>query len=94
LPEESERYVDEQLKELVGDEARFRSVQRPAVHAIMRQKNPIVAIIGTGAGKSVLFMVPTLCLTDVSVVIVPLILLRQDISCSMKSSKMVLSVDP
>ena len=70
--------VDEQLKELVGDEARFRSVQRPAIQAIMRQKSPIVAIMGTGAGKSVLFMLPASCSTGVSVVIVPLVSLRQD----------------
>jgi superfamily II DNA helicase RecQ len=46
------------------------------VHAIMRQKSLIVAIIGTGAGKSVLFMLLASCLTGVSVVIVPLVLLR------------------
>jgi superfamily II DNA helicase RecQ len=38
-----------------------------------------VAIIGTGAGKSVLFMLLASCLTGVTVVIVLLVLLRQDI---------------
>jgi superfamily II DNA helicase RecQ len=42
----------------------------------MRQKSLIVAIIRTRAGKSVLFMLPALCLTGVSVVIVLLVLLR------------------
>jgi len=70
--------IDEQLKELVGGEAQFRSVQRPAMHAIMRQKSPVVAIMGTGAGKSVLFMLPASCSTGVTVVIVPLVSLRQD----------------
>jgi superfamily II DNA helicase RecQ len=46
------------------------------MHAIMRQKSPIVAIIGTRAGKSVLFMLPASCLTGVSVVIMLLVLLR------------------
>jgi superfamily II DNA helicase RecQ len=45
----------------------------------MQQKSLIVAIIGTRAGKSVLFMLPASCLTGVSVVIVLLVLLRQDI---------------
>jgi superfamily II DNA helicase RecQ len=49
------------------------------MHAIMRQKSLIVAIIGTGAGKSVLFILLASCLTGVSVVIVPLVSLRQDI---------------
>jgi len=42
----------------------------------MQQKSLIVAIISTSAGKSVLFMLPALCLTGVSVVIMLLVSLR------------------
>lgn len=44
-----------QLKDLVRKGARFRSVQRPAIEAIMHQKSPIVVVMGTGAGKSMVF---------------------------------------
>ncbi|KAF2835756.1 hypothetical protein M501DRAFT_904990, partial [Patellaria atrata CBS 101060] len=70
--------IREQLKLLVGSEAEFRSVQRPALEAIMQQKNPVVVVMGTGAGKSMLFMLPASCLIGVTVVVVPLISLRAD----------------
>ncbi|KAF2806588.1 uncharacterized protein BDZ99DRAFT_538952 [Mytilinidion resinicola] len=45
----------------------------------MHYKSPVVAIIGTGGGKSVLFILPALCLTGVTVVVMLLVLLREDI---------------
>lgn len=44
----------------------------------MQHKSPIVAIIGTGARKSILFMLPASVSSGVSIVIVPLVLLRED----------------
>jgi len=70
--------VDKALRELVGEQAKFRSVQRPALEAIMWQKSPVVSIMGTGAGKSILFMLPAFVSSGVSVVITPLISLRED----------------
>lgn len=70
--------VQGQLEGLVGKGAEFRSVQRPAIEAIMRQKSPIVVVMGTGAGKSIAFMLPASCSTGVTVVVVPLISLRGD----------------
>lgn len=58
---------------MVGEGAQFRSVQRAALEAIMQQKSPVVVIMGTGAGKSVLFMLPAGCSSGVTVVIVPLV---------------------
>ena len=39
----------------------------------MQYKSLVVAIIGTGAGKSVLFMLPALVLSGVTIVVVPLV---------------------
>lgn len=70
--------LDEELKQLLGEQARFRSVQKPALEAIMQHKSPVVCIMGTGAGKSVLFMLPASVSSGVTVVVVPLVSLRED----------------
>jgi superfamily II DNA helicase RecQ len=49
------------------------------MRAIMARESPVVAVMGTGGGKSLLFMLPAFCSDGgVSVVVVPLIALRQD----------------
>jgi superfamily II DNA helicase RecQ len=53
-------------------------VQKPAIQAIMQHKSPVVAIMGTGAGKSVLFMLPASVSSGVTIVVVPLVALRFD----------------
>jgi superfamily II DNA helicase RecQ len=70
--------VKAQLKSMVGPEAEFRGVQEAALRAIMHQRSPIVVVMGTGGGKSLLFMLPARCSDGVTVVVVPLISLRQD----------------
>lgn len=70
--------VEVELRKVVGPKATFRGVQKPALQAIMRHESPVVAIMGTGGGKSVLFMLPALVSTGVTVVVVPLISLRED----------------
>ncbi|KAF2803441.1 uncharacterized protein BDZ99DRAFT_400031, partial [Mytilinidion resinicola] len=71
--------IEQQLKALVGKKAEFRGVQRPALKAIIYYKSPVVAIIGTGRGKSMLFILPALCSTGVIVVVMLLVSLRKDI---------------
>jgi superfamily II DNA helicase RecQ len=68
--------IQEQLEALVGEGAKFRDVQERAIQAIMRQKSPVVVVMGTGAGKSMLFILPASCSTGVTVVVVPLVSLR------------------
>ena len=72
--------VQERLEVLVGKGSQFRSVQEPAIRAIMQQKSLIVVVIGTGAGKSILFILPASCSTGVTIIIVPLVLLREDLT--------------
>lgn len=71
--------VDKELKRMMGPQAEFRGTQRAAMEAIMRGDPKVVAIMATGEGKSVLFMLPAICVPGgLTVVVVPLIALRQD----------------
>jgi superfamily II DNA helicase RecQ len=45
----------------------------------MQHKSPVVAIIGIGVGKSVLFMLLALVSSGVTIVVVPLVALRFNI---------------
>jgi len=49
------------------------------IEVIMRQKSLVIVVMGTGAGKSILFILPVLYSTGVIVVVILLILLRGDI---------------
>jgi superfamily II DNA helicase RecQ len=53
--------VYESLQEMMGEQARFRGIQEPAIKAIMAGESPVVAVTGTGGGKSLLFMLPAYC---------------------------------
>lgn len=65
--------IQARLQELIGADAQFRGVQERAIRAIMRGTNPIVVIMGTGAGKSLCFMLPASCaLGGTTIVVVPL----------------------
>jgi superfamily II DNA helicase RecQ len=45
----------------------------------MQQKSLVVVIIGTGTGKTLVFMLPALTSTGVTVVVVPLLALKSDL---------------
>jgi superfamily II DNA helicase RecQ len=47
-----------QLQQIIGKTAKFRSVQKEAVAAIVAGESPMVAVMPTGEGKSLLFMLP------------------------------------
>jgi superfamily II DNA helicase RecQ len=68
-----------QLKRMMGIEAEFRGVQREAIDAITAGESPVVAVMPTGGGKSLLFMLPAFAEQGgTTVVVVPLIALRGD----------------
>ena len=79
--------VNGALERIVGAGAQFRGIQEPVIKAIMRGESPIVSIMGTGAGKSLLFMLPAMCSAQdrgsstagMTIVVIPMISLRQDI---------------
>jgi superfamily II DNA helicase RecQ len=45
-----------QLQQIIGKTAKFRSVQKKAVAAIVARESPVVAVIPTGGEKSLLFI--------------------------------------
>ncbi|OCK86594.1 uncharacterized protein K441DRAFT_598688, partial [Cenococcum geophilum 1.58] len=42
-------------------------------------KSLVIIVIGIGAGKSILFILPALCFIGVIVIVIPLILLRDNL---------------
>jgi superfamily II DNA helicase RecQ len=76
------------LKELIGEKAEFRGLQEKTIHAIITGQSPIVSIIATGQGKSLLFMLPAYCVSGGTiVVIVPLCLLQEDLERRCKEAR-------
>jgi hypothetical protein len=69
-----------QLKWMKGNKAKFRGVQKEAIDAIVAGESPVVAVMLTGAGKSMLFMLPAWAEQGgTTVVVVLLVALRGDI---------------
>ena len=68
------------LQALMGEEARFRGNQEPAIQAIMEGESPVIQVTPTGGGKSLSFMLPAYCVPGgVTVVIAPLVSLKDDL---------------
>jgi superfamily II DNA helicase RecQ len=68
-----------ELQRMMQKEVSLRSVQGKAMEAIQRGDSPIIAVMPTGSGKSVLFMLPAWVEPGgVSIVVVPLKALRKD----------------
>jgi len=68
------------LVRMYGRGAVFRPMQEEALRAIMAGESLVVAVMATGSGKSLLFMLPAACSPGgLTVVVVPLVSLRQDL---------------
>lgn len=68
-----------ELQRMMRAEVSFRSVQGEAIEAIQKGQSPVVAVMPTGSGKSVLFMLPAWVEPGgVTIVVVPLRGLRKD----------------
>jgi RecQ family ATP-dependent DNA helicase len=75
-----------QLKRMMGKTAEFRGVQKEAIDAIIAGESPVVAVMPTGGGKSLLFMLPAWAEQGgTTVVVIPLIALRGDMMRRCKS---------
>lgn len=73
--------LDEKLIEIMGSTSRFRGVQEEALKSILDAHARVLVVMRTGGGKSLLFMLPAWLARDkggISIVVVPLIALRQD----------------
>jgi len=72
--------MTEALQRLTDDDqCQFRGVQAPAIQAIQHGISPVVAVMPTGGGKSMLFMLPAYVGGGLTVVVVPLVALRGDV---------------
>lgn len=66
------------LEQILGSEARFRGLQEPVLRAIMRHQSPILAVMATGEGKTLLFQLPARSAgSGTTVVITPLVSLQE-----------------
>jgi hypothetical protein len=67
-----------QLQRIMGKTAEFCGMQKEAINAIVAGRSHVVAVMPTGAGKSMLFMLPAWAEQGgTTVVVVPLIALRR-----------------
>jgi superfamily II DNA helicase RecQ len=65
------------LEALLGAGSRFRGEQEGAISAVMRGQSPVVVVMGTGGGKSMVFMLPASSVVGgTTIVIVPLVSLQ------------------
>ena len=71
--------VAEEMAWMMGQNVSLRSVQGEALSAIKNGEGKIVVVMPTGAGKSMLFMLPAFVgVGGVTVVVVPFVTLRHD----------------
>lgn len=72
--------LDLALQGLLGSTTvRFRGIQARALQGIQYGQSPVIAVMPTGGGKSLLFMLPAWIAGGLTVVVVPLVALRSDL---------------
>lgn len=72
--------VAEEMTWMMRKEVALRSVQGEALSTIHQRQGKIVVVMPTGAGKSMLFMLPAYVpVGGVTIVVVPFVTLRHDI---------------
>ena len=69
-----------QLERLLGVGSQFRGMQKRAIEAIMQGHSPVAVVMGTGSGKSMIFMLPASCISGgTTIVVIPLVALQGDL---------------
>lgn len=67
------------LKQMYGPDAAYKGKQAQALQAVIQNRLQVVAILGTGEGKSLLYQLPArLPGAGTTILIVPLVALKQD----------------
>jgi RecQ family ATP-dependent DNA helicase len=69
--------IQQALEDMYGAGAQFRGLQKPALEAIMKNESPVLVVMGTSVGKTMLFQIPAKSVSSgTTVVITPLISLQ------------------
>jgi superfamily II DNA helicase RecQ len=72
--------IHERLESMMGSKVRSRGLQEPILRAIIRNHSSILAIMATGGGKSLLFMLPAYSISGgTTIIITPLVSLQEDL---------------
>ncbi|KFZ24703.1 hypothetical protein V502_00818, partial [Pseudogymnoascus sp. VKM F-4520 (FW-2644)] len=65
--------VQQEFEAYMGEGSQFCGEQKKAVTAIFQGRGPMLVVMGTGSGKSLLFMLPAFCIQGgTTIVVVPL----------------------
>ena len=63
---------------MFGKGTQFRGLQRLALEAIMKHQSPILVVMGTGTGKTMLFQIPAKSVGSGTTVVISLLVSLQD----------------
>lgn len=63
----------------MGQDVQFRGLQPPVIESIVRGNPLVLVVMDPGVGKSLTFMLPASISDGVTIVVVPLVSLRQDL---------------
>ncbi|KFZ17161.1 hypothetical protein V501_01877, partial [Pseudogymnoascus sp. VKM F-4519 (FW-2642)] len=82
--------IESEMRSIVGKEAEFRGKQKEALTAIISNSSPILVIMGTGAGKSLLFqLLARSQKSRTTVVVVPLKTLERSAVLKERGKQMI-----
>ncbi|KFZ23509.1 hypothetical protein V502_02010, partial [Pseudogymnoascus sp. VKM F-4520 (FW-2644)] len=70
--------IQQALEEMFGAGTQFCGLQKPALEAIMKHKSPILVVMGTGVGKSMLFQIPAKSVSSGTTIVITLLVSLQD----------------
>ncbi len=63
---------------MLGSKARFRGLQEPVLQAIIKHQSPIMAVMGTGVRKTLLFQLLAKSISSGTTVVISLLMLLQE----------------
>jgi superfamily II DNA helicase RecQ len=72
--------IHHELQVYMRKKSEFRGEQEQAIQAVMNGESPILVVMGTGAGKSMIFMLPAFCSHGgTTIIVVPLVALQENL---------------
>ncbi len=70
--------IHAELEKILGSKARFRGLQEPVLQAIIKHQSPIIAVIGTGIRKTLLFQLLAKSMSSGTIVVISPLVSLQD----------------